>query len=381
MKAKEIVKPQIAIIGSRGYPYVYSGYETFVKELAERLVNSGIDVTVYCHRNLFLEKPKKLNNISLVYIPTIEKKSLSQFIHSFLSIIHACFHPYDILFVVNSGNGPFGLITRLFRKKTMINVDGLEWLRPKWKGLGAKYFYYASKMAVRFYDVIVNDSFAMEQIYLDLFNTKSTVIAYGANIRYSQNPLLISKWGLHPQEYYLIVGRLIPDNNADLIIEEFLKTRSSKKLLIVGDVPYEDQYALKLKRLKDERLVFTGYITNQTELAELYHQCFAYIHGHEFGGTNPTMLDALATGCAVIALDTVFTREMLADGRFGIFYSKVSGSLSHLITSIEEDQSVPDKLRKHARERIEQTYTWDKITRQYIKLFLTMMNKKQIEQA
>ena len=107
---------KIAIIGSRGYPYVYSGYETFVRELSERLVGQGMGVTVYCHRSLFRARPKEVNGIRLVYIPTIEKKNFSQFIHSLQSMMHACFSRCDVILVVNSANGPFGLLTRLFRK-------------------------------------------------------------------------------------------------------------------------------------------------------------------------------------------------------------------------------------------------------------------------
>src|SRR6266545_705638 len=200
---------KIAIIGSRGYPYVYSGYETFVKELVERLTPKGYEITVYCHKNLFKEFPKQVNGVNLVYVSTIEKKSLSQFLHSIQSIFHACFRDFDIILVVNSANGPFVLITKLFGKKTAINVDGLEWLRPKWKGLGSKYFYWASKVATKLYDVIITDSDEMRKIYEREFNANSTVIAYGANIRESKNPGMIETWGLQRRSYYLIVGRLI----------------------------------------------------------------------------------------------------------------------------------------------------------------------------
>ena len=129
-------KLKIAVIGSRGYPYVYSGYETLVKELAERLVKSGNKVTVYCHRQLFAEKPKKVNGVHLVYTPSVHSKVFSQLYNSFFSFIHVCFSKNDVVLVVNSANGPFGLMTKIFRKRTCINVDGLEWLRPKWKGFG-----------------------------------------------------------------------------------------------------------------------------------------------------------------------------------------------------------------------------------------------------
>jgi len=142
---------KIAILGSRGYPYVYSGYETFVKEISERFVSKGIDVTVYCHKNLFNSYPSNVNGVNLIYINTVEKKSFSQLIHTFQSMIHACFQYYDIILVVNSANGPFGVISKIFRKKTAINVDGLEWLRPKWRGLGSKYFYFASWLSTKHY--------------------------------------------------------------------------------------------------------------------------------------------------------------------------------------------------------------------------------------
>jgi glycosyltransferase involved in cell wall biosynthesis len=367
---------KIAIIGSRGYPYVYSGYETFVKELAERLVKKNLSVTVYCHKNLFKTYPKQVNGIDLVYIRTIEKKTLSQFFHSFQAVLHACFHPFDVILVVNPANGPFGLFTRIFRKRTAINMDGLEWLRPKWKGLGAKYFRAAAKLATKLYDVIINDSFAMQRIYREDFHCDSTVIAYGANIRYSQNSALIEKWGLKKDEYYLIVGRLIPDNNADLISHEFSESPTKKKLVIVGDVPYKDEYAQRVKNTADSRIVFTGYVTDQDELAELYHNCFAYFHGHEFGGTNPTLLKALAYGCAVLALDTVFSREVLKNGTYGLFFFREPGDVKALIREVEKNPGLLKDFRKKSRLRIKENYTWEKITDQYIHFFNNMLSKK-----
>lgn len=366
---------KIAIIGSRGYPYVYSGYETFVKELVERLVKNNVDVTVYCHKNLFEEYPPQVNGVSLVYISTIEKKSLSQLVHSFRSIIHASLRDFDLILVVNSANGPFGIITKLFGKKTLINVDGLEWLRPKWKGLGARYFHFASRLSTILYDCVITDSDEMQKVYKREFNADSTVIAYGANLKYSKNPDLIKKWDLQKDGYYLIVGRLIPDNNADIIIREFCKSNSKKKLVIVGDVPYKDAYVDRVKSIQDDRLLFTGYVIDQQVLAELYHNCFIYFHGHEFGGTNPTMLKALAYGCAIVALDTPFNREMLQNEEYGLFFSKDEGNLSRLIDKLGEENSQINSLREKSRNRITENYTWEKITNQYMELFSKVSKK------
>ncbi|RYG46105.1 MAG: glycosyltransferase [Chitinophagaceae bacterium] len=366
----------MAIIGSRGYPYVYSGYETFVSEVAPLLLKKGVEVHVYCHKQLFTSRPKEVNGIKLHYFTGIKTKSLSQWSNSFLCTMHAVFRKYDVILYVNSANGIFGPITKLFKKRTAINVDGLEWLRPKWKGLGSKVFYFSSKMATRWMDKIITDADAMRDVYLEEFKTNSTVIAYGAHIRFSKAPELIQRWNIRKDEYYLIVGRLIPDNNALLILEEFIKSTSDKKLVIVGDVPYEDEYASKIKAIKDDRIIFTGYVNGSEELAELYHNCFAYFHGHEYGGTNPTLLKALAYGCGILALDTKFSREVLKDDEYGIYFEKTEGNLRVLIDQIEKKPGLLEMFRNKSRERIREHYTWEKIAQQYYDLFESMDRKK-----
>ena len=370
-----MAKKTISIIGVKGYPYVYGGYETFVKQISERLIKN-YNITVYCHRGLFSNRPKNVNGINLIYVPSIETKILSQPIHSFFSIIHACFSKSDIILVVNSANGPFGLLTKLFRIPTAINVDGLEWLRPKWKGLGSIYFKWASKMATLFYDQIINDSYEMRKVYLDLFKRDSKVIAYGADIRKSESPDSINKWNLKQREYYLVIGRLIPDNNADLIIKGFLKSNSTKKLVIVGDVPYKDTYASDLKKINDKRLIFTGYVKDQDVLAELYHNCYVYVHGHEFGGTNPTMIKAMAYGCAILALDTVFNKEMLQKGKFGLFFKKELISVTNQIEYCEKEKLEIDKLRSESIYGITKKYNWDFVTKEYLEVFQSLVSQR-----
>jgi glycosyltransferase involved in cell wall biosynthesis len=280
----------------------------------------------------------------------------------------ACFGNCNVILVVNSANGPFGLISRIFRKKTLINVDGLEWLRPKWKGLGARYFYFASWLSTKLYDQVINDSDEMRKVYLELFNKDSKVIAYGAHIRQSMQPELIQKWNLTENGYYLIVGRLIPDNNSDLIVDGFLQSSSKRKLVIVGDVPYQDTFAtnIKNKASQDPRILFTGYVTDASELAELYHNCYCYVHGHEFGGTNPTMLKAMAYGCAILALNTPFNQEMLQNGKHGIYFEKNAWSACNSLEEIDGNAHQVDQLRETSRDGIIEKYTWDFVTRQYL---------------
>jgi glycosyltransferase involved in cell wall biosynthesis len=360
---------RIAIIGSRGFPYVYSGYETFVAHLAPELVARGHHVTVYCHRGLFKERPLVVRGVHLRYIPAIEHKILSQFTNSLLATLHAVLCYYDVIFYVNSANGPFGLLTKLFRKKTAINVDGLEWLRPKWKGLGSRYFRFASFLATRFFDVVVTDSERMAEIYKLEFNSPSVTITYGADIGYSTNVSLIHSFGLKPHEYYLIVGRLIPDNNAELIVRAFEQIHTKKNLVILGGVPYKDIYAESIRQTKDPRIIFPGYVRDAECLKELYCNAYCYIHGHEFGGTNPALLKALAYGCCVLALDTMFNREVLSGEKYGFYFSKSEANVVQWLEFLERNKDLVEEKRSIARNRILESYTWDHIIDQYESLF------------
>ncbi len=369
-------KLKVAIMGAKGYPYVYGGYDTLIKELGERLVERGVHVRVYNHRALFSDRPRFVNGIECIYTPAIESKSLTQLTHTFFSMIHACFSDADVIFVVNSGNGPFGLISKIFGKPTAINVDGLEWLRPKWKGLGSKYFFWASKLATKLFDQLINDSDEMRKVYLELFKADSKVIAYGANARESVDSKPIEKWNLGSRSYYLIVARLVPDNNADLIIEGFLRSDSKRKLVILGDVPFEDKWASRLMNIKDERLLFTGYVTDPNELAALYSHSYAYFHGHEFGGTNPAMLKALGYGCAILALNTPFSQEMLQNGKHGLFFEKTAESVESIVQKAEAAPEKMEEFRLSARLGLTQKYNWDYVTDQYLEVFESLSRKK-----
>lgn len=373
------MKSKLAIIGIKGYPYVYGGYETFVTELVQR-ISDRYEIHVYCHRSLFEDRPKMVNGVHLHYIPAIEGKSFSQLSHSFLSTMHAIFTGYDLCLYVNTANGPFGYITKLFNIKSAINVDGLEWLRPKWKGLGAKYFYWASKVATKSFDVLIADSVEMAKIYEGMFNAKPQFIAYGANIKQKQATSKIEQFGIKKGDYYLIVGRLIPDNNSDLIVKGFLKSGSKKKLVIVGDVPYKDTFAEMVKSHACENVIFTGYVTDGDVLYDLYANSYCYLHGHEYGGTNPTLLKALAYKCAILALDTPFSHEVLLSRKHGVFFKKDEQSVAAQIRLMDRLPLMVDRLKSIAQNRIRENYTWEKIADQYDNMFQQMLHENGIPQ-
>ena len=365
-------KKKIAIIGSRGYPVVYSGFETLIKELAEGL-SKEFDVTVYCHAHLFENKPKTINGINLEYISTSKRKNFSQLIHSFKSIIHCCYKRYDLIFAVNSANGFFGLMPKLVGIPTVINVDGLEWKRPKWNIFGKSFFYLSSFFSTIFYSKIVTDANAMASIYKKLFYCDSSVIEYGANINQSSNSEIISKFNLKKDDYYIIVGRLIPDNNADIIIKGFVSSNSKKNLVVVGDVPYKDNYAKKIKSISDSRVQFVGYVRDRELLDQLVKNSFAYFHGHEFGGTNPTLVEALSNNAKILALDTVFTREVLDNDKYGLFFDKKSKNIKNLIDDIEQNPNSLLFLEGKGIDRIKERYNWARIINLYSTTFKSLM--------
>lgn len=371
---------RIAILGIRGVPSGYSGYEAFAEEMGSRLVERGHEVLVYCRRAHFPQRPPVYRGMRLIYLPSWETKELSTFSHTFLAIWDVLFRKVDVALICNVANGPFCLISRLFGLKTAINVDGLEWLRPKWGKWGRRYFKFAAHAAVRLSHVIVTDAEAMRQYYRETFGVDSECIAYGANIETSTDPDIVRGYGLEPGRYYLIASRLVPDNNADLIVRAFNQVRTDKVLAIAGGAPYRNEFAERVRALAGPQVRFLGHINDQRHIKELHCNAYAYIHGHEFGGTNPALLKALGFGNCILALDTPFNREVLdgpqgADARYGILYRKDVDELAAKIQMVEDHPELQAAYARRAPERIRERYTWEHITDQYEKLFRRMTGK------
>lgn len=363
----------IAFLGIRGVPSGYSGYETFTQQVGPRLVERGHRVTVYCRRSLFQERPPEYKGMELIYLPSIQTKSLSTFSHTALAALHVAFRRADVAMFVNVANSPFCAITKFSGIRTVLNVDGMEWLRPKWGPTGKKYFHTAAKLCRWTTDQVVTDAARMQEIYREEFHVDSEDIAYGAD----PNPALgsdrIRALGLDPEGYLLTACRLVPDNNVDVLLEGFRQTTTSKKYVIVGSTPYASAYVDELHAKADERVQFLGHIDDQDLMDELYAHAYAYLHAHEFGGINPTLLRAMAGRNCVIALDTPFNHEAL--GPNGLFFTKGDSSLAEAIRTLSSDEPHRSELAGGALEKVRTHYTWDRITDQYEALFLSMVGK------
>lgn len=330
----------------------------------------GHDVVMYCRRGSFPEDMRvpAYKGVRLVYVPSPGGKNFSGLISTFFAVLHALTRgDYQIFFFVNVGMGHHAALCRVFGKKVVMNVNGLDWTRAKWGPVARWYFLSAARSAVRFCTELVTDAFAMQEFYRERFSKETTMIAYGAYVESSVNPDVVRQFSVEPDQFYLIASRLIPENHADLITEAFLKSGSKRKLVIAGGANYDSPFHRKLRSMVGDNVILTGHIDDQEVIRELHCNCFAYLHGHSVGGTNPSLLKAMGYGNCILALDTVFNREVLADG--GIFFPRDSDVLAAMIREIETDPSLVAELRRKGPERIMANYTWEKIAGQYDDLF------------
>lgn len=360
-------KLRIAICGGRGIPSTYSGTETFFIELAPRLAERGHDVIVYCRKKLFPERPPTYRGVRLIYLPNLETKTLSTLTHTLACMLDVLRRKVDAILVTNVANALHCAIPRLFRQNCALNVDGIEWKRGKWGALGRQYFYWNARLCGKILPRgIVTDAYAMRALYLEEFKTPSVCIAYGGNIESSENPAVVRQYGLEPGNYYLIASRLVPENNAALIVEGFKKARSPRVLAVAGDANYRSSFIDELKAGAGNNVRFLGHVGNIDHVKELHCNCYAYLHGHMMGGTNPALLKALGFGNCVLAHQNPFNSEVLGD--YGLLF-RDADDLAQKIHLIESRPEVAEKYRQRAPERIRSVYSWDRITDQYEELF------------
>jgi glycosyltransferase involved in cell wall biosynthesis len=367
---------RIVVLGIRGLPSTYSGLETIMSELAPRWVEAGHKVTVYCRRSLYDVRPAKWRGVDLRYLPSIEHKALSTLSHTALSTLHVVMRrePADVAFVWNAANGPLGWPLRIAKIPAVINVDGMEWLRPKWSGAARRYFRWAAQTATRAFPIVITDAEEMRRLYRAEFDADTRYVAYGAEVQSGSTPKHLDQYGLEPGSYYLIASRLIPDNNADVIIEGFVASSTKRALVVAGGADYagntvERAFAARLRDLADDRVRFLGHVNDSDHIRELHQHCYAYVHGHQYGGINPSLLKALGYGNCVLALDTPFNREVLADGEYGALFARDPASVTALINAIDYDEQRAATMRDRAPQRILERFRWDDVAQEYLDIF------------
>jgi glycosyltransferase involved in cell wall biosynthesis len=358
---------RIALAGTRGIPARYGGFETCAEELSVRLAARGHDVRVYCRSGYYKNKLREYNGVKLFYLPELRIKFLDTLSHTFLSLVHALWQRVDILLVFNTANSPLLLFPRLWGKRVFLHMDGLEWKRGKWGKLGRTYFRYAERLAVKLGIQLITDSEKLQQYYQKRYGRRASFIPYGADLQKSRNPDLLDKYGLKPGEYFLQITRFEPENNPLLSLRAFQRTDTHKSLVLVGGARYGSAYAEEIYSKKDPRIKRPGFIYDPEDLRELLCGCYAYIHGNEVGGTNPALLQAMASGCFVICRDVPYNREVLQDA--GIYFKKEKESLLEQLTWTIKNESWLKDQGEAARAIIRERYNWSRVVDRYLEIF------------
>ncbi len=358
---------RIAILGTRGIPASYGGFETFAEHLSTRLVARGHDVTVYGRAHYVSPRQLEFHGVKLKVLPTIRHKYLDTVIHAFLSAVHAMFGKFDAVLICNAANSPFIPILRLTGTPVAINVDGLEHKRKKWGWLGRQYYLLAERLSTILPNVTVTDAQVIHDYYRTRYNASSRMITYGSEVERRPDRDAVRKWRAEPNRYVLYVSRLEPENNAHLVIEAFKKVRTAFRLLIVGDAPYAREYIddLKARARGDKRIVFTGFVFGQDYRA-LQQNAYCYVHATEVGGTHPALVEAMGYGNCVLTLATPENLEVV--GSAGIPYDDES-DLAEKLQRVLRDGSVVQSYRHRAQDRVQRHYDWEHVVDQYEQLF------------
>jgi glycosyltransferase involved in cell wall biosynthesis len=352
---------RIAMVGTRGVPARYGGFETCVEEVGTRLADAGHEVTVYCRRRRESDDPTTHRGMTLVHLPALRRRSLETLSHSALSVGHLLRRPVDAVLLFNAANAPLLPVLRARRLPVATHVDGLEWKRGKWGRMGQRYYRTAEALAVRWSDTLIADAAGIQDYYRREFDVATELIAYGAPIVPRRDPSMLAPLDLEPRRYHLVVARFEPENHVDVIVEGYVQSSATAPLVVVGSAPYADAYTARLHALADERVRFLGALWDQELLDQLYANALTYQHGHSVGGTNPSLLRAIGAGAPSNAFDVSFNREVLdAAGRFWSTPAEVAA----LIEAAEAD-GLETLARGRIGRRRATLYDWDDVANGY----------------
>lgn len=377
----------VFIIGSNGIPAKYGGFETFVENLTAKKINSKIKYHVACmgkDNNEFEYNNSRCFNIN---VPNIGPAKAEYYdlvaLEKTIKYIKKNKIKNATVYILGTGVGLFIWFYKIRLKKLnaklYVNPDGCEWKRDKWNFILKKFFKVCEKKMAKHADLLICDSINIEKYIKDeykKYNPNTTFIAYGSNIEETgENNEELEKWYKEKQikigEYYLIVGRFVPENNYETMLKEFMKSKTKKDLVIITNVEknkFYEKLRMETGFEKDERIKFVGTVYNTQLLTKIRQNAYGYLHGHEVGGTNPSLLEALSTTKLNILLNVSFNKEVAQDG--GIYWSKEENNLTNILDKIEN--LTQDEIKQYetkAKERIKKEYSWEKIVKKYEELF------------
>ncbi|WP_346421898.1 glycosyltransferase [Pseudarthrobacter phenanthrenivorans] len=355
------VNRTVAIIGTRGYPSFYGGFETAVRKLAPYLADNHWAVTVYGRSASSVEHADRDERVSVVTTPGLENKSLSTLSYGFTACLHAFWTKPDVALVMNVANGFWLPLLAIRGVPTVVNVDGIEWERAKWGRLAKFVFKLGAKMTARFGTVLIADSQEIGRRWQEDFGRSCVFIPYGGD----QGAPAPVESGLEARRYILVVARFVPENTIPEFVVAAKNLSREYKIVIVGSSGYGGPLEQEVRRLASDspNIEWLGHVSDDERLLALWRNCGAYFHGHSVGGTNPALLQAMANGAPVVARDTVYNREVLGDK--AVFCDAKPQAIEKAIRKVMNDPSEQDRLAELSLDRVQQGYTWDAVCRAY----------------
>ncbi|MDP9052847.1 MAG: DUF1972 domain-containing protein [Acidobacteriota bacterium] len=357
---------RIAILGTRGIPANYGGFETFAEELSVRLAARGHDVAVYCRENY---GQPAYRGVRLIYLPTIHNKYLNTLAHTLVSTLHLLFHRVDAALYCNAANAIFTVLPRLTGIPVALNVDGIERRRRKWNAFARAWYFVSEYLSTVLPNCFVTDAEAIRRYYKERFDRNSLFIPYGADTERVATQAALDRLELEPFQYFLYVSRLEPENRALEVRQSFERTATTMKLALVGDAPHAREYIERVRDTRDPRIVMPGGVYG-TGYRELGSWCFAYIHGTEVGGTHPALVEAMGRGNLVLYLETPENSEVCGDA--GLPYRDEAGLTARIGEVLAMNDAERECWRARAARRAKERYDWEAVTTQYENLLLEL---------
>lgn len=365
----------IGVYGARAVPSTYSGFETFLTTLLPELAACGHRVTMYCRRGEEGSDRTPYAGVERVVLPAIPGKQTSTLSHGALASIASRWARHDVVLVVNPANALFCWANRMTGQPVVLNVDGQEWLRGKWGRVARGIFRFASRVAGRSANALVADCRAMADVFHREFGSVSTVIPYcSPTFDWEPDPAVLAAYGVERRAYLVTGGRLNPENNIDGIAEAFARTSLDLPLVVLGAANYESPVQRRLVQLAadDPRIRLLGHVGDRRAFLTLLEGACGYVHGHSVGGMNPSLVEAMRAGALVVALDTVFNREVLGDT--GLYFPGGIGRVGELAPVLERvaamDGAESDGFRTETAARAAHEYATDDVVAAYAELLL-----------
>jgi glycosyltransferase involved in cell wall biosynthesis len=349
---------RFAILGTRGIPARYGGFETFAEELSARLAARGHRVTVYCRQR---HPEPSYRGVRLKYLPTVRHKYLDTIAHTLLSTLHLLGTRQDAVLYCNAANAVFTWMPRLAGMPVALNVDGLERHRKKWNRLAKAWYRFSERLATWMPNAVVTDAQSIAEYYQERYGRASEMIPYGAVVGTAATTQVLARLGLESGKYFLYVSRMEPENNALLVRETFERLQTPLKLALVGDAPYAADYIQQVRDTRDPRIVIPGAIYGQG-YHELGSHCFAYIHATEVGGTHPALIEAMGRGALTLYLDTPENAEVAGGAGLAFTRDNLAAVMDQALRMTEYERRM---WRERAAERVRARYSWEAVTGAY----------------